>query len=43
MRQVAQMLSLSQDKLFDLIASLNNQGYLIKKSNKTYQLMSLDV
>jgi hypothetical protein len=43
MRQVAQMLGLQQDKLFDLIASLNNQGFLIKKSAKLYQLMSLDI
>jgi biotin operon repressor len=43
MRQVAQMLGLQQDKLMDLIESLNNQGYLIKKANKLYQLMSLDI
>ena len=43
MRQVAQMLGLQQDKMADIIESLNNQGFLIKRSNKQYQLMSLDI
>jgi hypothetical protein len=43
MRQVAQMLGLQQDKMADIIESLNNQGFLIKKANKLYQLMSLDI
>ncbi len=43
MRQVAQMLGLQQDKMADVIESLNNQGFLIKKANKLYQLMSLDI
>jgi hypothetical protein len=43
MRQVAQMLGLQQDKMADIVESLNNQGFLIKKANKLYQLMSLDI
>jgi hypothetical protein len=43
MRQVAQMLGLQQDKMADIVESLNNQGFLIKKANKLYKLMSLDI
>eukprot|EP00088_Acartia_fossae_P071254 TRINITY_DN9747_c0_g1_i5.p1 TRINITY_DN9747_c0_g1~~TRINITY_DN9747_c0_g1_i5.p1 ORF type:complete len:360 (-),score=68.71 TRINITY_DN9747_c0_g1_i5:7-984(-) len=41
-RNIAKMSQIPVEKMFDLISSLNNQGFLIKKSSKIYQLMSLE-
>ena len=43
MKTLATMANISVAGSFaDFIASLNNQGFLIKKSQKTYQLLSAD-
>jgi len=41
-KNIARMAKIPGEKLFDVISSLNNQGIIIKKSAKIYQLLSLD-
>ncbi|XP_023328024.1 DNA helicase MCM8 [Eurytemora carolleeae] len=41
-KQIGRMAQIPGEKMFDLISSLNNQGFLIKKSGKVYQMLSLD-
>jgi len=42
MKTIASMAKIGVPNFMDFIYSLNNQGYLIKKSTKIYQLMSAD-
>lgn len=42
MRQVAQVSGVKVNNFLDFIESLNNQGYIIKKSARVYQLLSAD-
>jgi len=41
-KNIARMAQIPLEKLVDLISSLNNQGFLIKKSSKVYQMLSLE-
>jgi len=42
MKKVAQMSNIKLDNFSDFVASLNNQGFLIKKSAKVFQLIPCD-
>ena len=42
MKTIAKMVNISVPNFMDFVFSLNNQGFLIKKSSKIYQLMTAD-
>jgi len=42
MKTIAKMVNISVPNFMDFVFSLNNQGFLIKKSAKIYQLMTAD-
>jgi DNA helicase MCM8 len=40
MREIARRIGVSMDRFDDLISTLNNESYLLKKGGKTYQLQT---
>ncbi len=42
MKTIANMVNISVPNFMDFVFSLNNQGFLIKKTPKIYQLMTAD-